>query len=183
MKRLNSKYIILGLIFIVIVISFPLIMDRWIIGNSIESNIDNSDWVSFLGSYIGAILGGIFTFIGVKITLYNSVEKKKQRDMLALQLKLTYKDINRFANSDPKVKYPIQQFLVDKGWADRLASIHSNISEKDFQNIYMWFTALEFLKTHQDENGLVKASIIKTSFGNVLSDIPEMVERLEKSSI
>lgn len=47
----------------------------------------------------------------------------------------------------------------------------------------MWFTALEFLKTHQDENGLVKASIIKTSFGNILSDIPEIIARLEKLSI
>lgn len=158
-------------------------MDKWIIGNSIESNISNSDWVSFLGSYIGAILGGIFTFIGVKVTLYNSDEKKKQKDMLVLQLKLTYKDINNFANSDPDFKYPIQQLLVDSSWPDRLASIHSNISEKDFQNIYMWFTSLEYLKMHQDEKGLVKASIIKRSFGGILDDVPEMIERLEKSRI
>ncbi|AGL03767.1 hypothetical protein Desgi_4539 [Desulfoscipio gibsoniae DSM 7213] len=183
MKRLNFKYILFGLAFIGIVITFPLIMDRWIIGNTVYSNIDNSVWVSFFGSYIGAILGGIFTFIGVKITLYNSVEKEKQRDMLVLQLKLTYNDIYRFANSNPENKYPIQQFLVDKGWPDRLATIHSNINRKDFQNIYMWFAALEFLKTHQDENGLVKASIIKASFGDILSDVSELIERLEKSSI
>ncbi|WP_077369461.1 hypothetical protein [Anaerosalibacter sp. Marseille-P3206] len=132
MKRLNLKYIIFGLTFIIIVSIFPLIIDRLIIGNTVYSNISNSDWVSFLGSYIGAILGGIFTFIGVKITLYNGIEKKKQRDMLVLQLKLTYNDINRFANSDPEIKYPIQQFLVDKSWPDRLAAIHSNISEEDF---------------------------------------------------
>lgn len=183
MKKLNSKYIIPGLIFLIIVIIFPVIMDKWIIGNSIESNISNSDWVSFLGSYIGAILGGIFTFIGVKVTLYNSDEKKKQKDMLVLQLKLTYKDIKGFVEGDITNKYPIHQFLIDKSWSDRLASIHSNLSEKDFQNIYMWFTSLDFLKTHQDENGLVKASIIKTTFEGVISDIPDMIERLEKSSI
>ena len=63
MKRLNLKYIIFGLTFIIIVSIFPLIIDRLIIGNTVYSNISNSDWVSFLGSYIGAILGGIFTFI------------------------------------------------------------------------------------------------------------------------
>ncbi|WP_159436132.1 hypothetical protein [Anaerosalibacter sp. Marseille-P3206] len=47
----------------------------------------------------------------------------------------------------------------------------------------MWFTALEFLKTHQDENGLVKASIIKRSFGGILDDVPKMIKRLEKSRI
>lgn len=61
MKKTNLKYISLAIIFILLVIGIPVMVDKFIIGNNIQSNITNSDWVSFLGSYIGAILGGVFT--------------------------------------------------------------------------------------------------------------------------
>ena len=41
----------------------------------------------------------------------------------------------------------------------------------------MWFSSLDFLKTHQDEKGLVKASTIKTTFGEIIEDIPDMIEK------
>lgn len=82
MKRLNLKFILLGLAFIFIVSIFPLMMDRWIIGNTVYSNINNSDWVSFLGSYIGAILGGICTLLALHITIKN--ENAKHKELLKL---------------------------------------------------------------------------------------------------
>ena len=94
MEKVNLKYIGLGVVFVLLVVGIPVIMDKYIIGNNVPSNIDNSDWVSFLGSYIGAVLGGIFTFIGIKITLYN------KKTCLSLNL-LTYEkdEIERFCSS------------------------------------------------------------------------------------
>ncbi|TMN21883.1 hypothetical protein [Lentibacillus cibarius] len=179
----KSKNFLL-IVLIIVVLFFPVIANlmffSW--GTTI-TNGDTNTWIGFFASYYGAVLGGVFTFLGVRMTLYNGLEKRKQRDLLVLQLKLSYEDIKSFANSSPETKYPIQQFLIDQNWVDRLGTIHSNISEEDFRNIYIWFSSLDFLKTHQDKKGLVKASIIKTSFGEVILDIPEVIDRLERASI
>lgn len=175
---------ILIILFALVVIFFPIIINFTVLNwETAFTNGDTNTWLTFFASYYGAVLGGVFTFLGVRMTLYNRADKRKQRDLLVLELRLTYKDIKTFADSEPDIKYPIQQFLVDQHWLDRLTSIQSNISEKDFQIIYMWFTSLDFLKTHQDEKGLVKASIIKTSFGKVIEDFPNVIERLKKASI
>lgn len=69
MGKSNIKKVLGGLAFVIGVITFPIVMDKWIIGNSIPSNISNSDWVSFLGNYAGGILGGIFTLVALYITI------------------------------------------------------------------------------------------------------------------
>lgn len=74
MKGIKRNYIVLGILFVVLVFGIPLVMDKCIIGNNYKSNISNSDWVSFLGSYLGAILGGLFALIAIYIT-YNQNNK------------------------------------------------------------------------------------------------------------
>lgn len=64
MKR--KKWIIFGIVFIV---GIPLLLDWFIIGNSIPSNISNSDWISFFGGYIGAIIGASVSLIGIYATI------------------------------------------------------------------------------------------------------------------
>lgn len=44
-------------------------IDYLIIGNNIYSNISNSDWVSFLGGYVGTIIGCIVSLIGILWTI------------------------------------------------------------------------------------------------------------------
>ena len=73
----------LAIIMIVIAtfgIGFPFFMDRFIIGNQIESNIGNSEWVSFLGGYIGSFLGGVLAIIGVVFTIqyYKGQEEREK---------------------------------------------------------------------------------------------------------
>jgi hypothetical protein len=40
---------------ITIAIAIPLVLDFFVFGNNISSNIDNDVWAGFLGSYIGGI--------------------------------------------------------------------------------------------------------------------------------
>lgn len=173
-----------NIIFIAVVMLFPIIANLFLF--SWGTNITNGKldtWILFFASYYGAIGGGLFTFLGVSMTLNNPVEKRKQRKLLLLQLKLIHKDINMFAKADGKNKYPISQFLVDQKWLDRLGTIHNDISEEDFQNIYMWYVSLDYLKSHQDENGLVSGRIINNLFREVLDDMPLIIERLKKKII
>lgn len=54
---------------IITIVSLPLVLDWLIIGNSFPSNIANSDWVSFFGGYIGAIVGAIVSLVGIVATI------------------------------------------------------------------------------------------------------------------
>lgn len=55
---------------IILVISMPFILDVWLYStHKYDSHLTSAEWSSFNGSYIGAIMGGIVTLIGVWITI------------------------------------------------------------------------------------------------------------------
>lgn len=88
----NWRYIT-GILLTLIVI--PVIIDWFIIGNKIPSNISNENWVSFLGSYVGGISGGVFSIIGVFITIQyfrdkDDEEKKAKNQLMIEQIKKEY---------------------------------------------------------------------------------------------
>lgn len=56
MNRKDKMKIVLPFVLLAIVV--PIIIDLIIFGNSFPSNIDNASWASFLGSFLGAIIGG-----------------------------------------------------------------------------------------------------------------------------
>ena len=66
---MKKGYLILGAI--LLLAGVPLFLDFVVFGNSIPSNISNSDWAGFLGSY----LGGISTLAAVFITIHDSNKK------------------------------------------------------------------------------------------------------------
>lgn len=79
---MKKKIIILCVSIVVLIIAIPLGIDWLIIGNSFPSNIDNHDWVGFLGGYVGAIIGAIFSFIGIIITIrYTRMENRHDREL------------------------------------------------------------------------------------------------------
>ena len=80
MKR---KRIITGIIiFLVIIITLPILIDWLILGNDIPSNVSNADWIGFLGGYVGAILGAIVSLIGIMITIkYTNEQNKQDREL------------------------------------------------------------------------------------------------------
>lgn len=44
------------------------------------SNLNNAEWASFLGSYVGGILGGLGTLIAVFITVKDSKESQLKNE-------------------------------------------------------------------------------------------------------
>ena len=73
-----KKYIIWFLIVsLIVVVAFPLALDKYILGNSFPSNVTNSDWVGFFGGYSGAILGGFISLIGIVFTIRFTREQNR----------------------------------------------------------------------------------------------------------
>lgn len=83
-KRYKSWFFIS----IFIIVGFPFVMDKLIVGNDLPSNISNSEWVSFLGSYVGAILGSIASVVGIIITIeYTKKETSRDREIAEARLR------------------------------------------------------------------------------------------------
>lgn len=104
-KRTYIKYGVLVIMAIIIISITPLMIDYLIIGNDFPSNIDNDEWVSFLGSYIGAVIGSIATLIGIIITLnFTTKQTKEEREFI---LKQTYEE--RRLSIVPYFKYTMYE--------------------------------------------------------------------------
>lgn len=54
----RKKLILLILTFVMVAVVIPIMLDLFIFGNNCPSNIDNNTRASFLGSFLGAIIGG-----------------------------------------------------------------------------------------------------------------------------
>lgn len=70
------KYIIYVCIAIVLI---PIFIDFIILGNKFPSNVNNNDWIGFLGSYVGALIGAVITLVGVIMTI-NYTRKEANED-------------------------------------------------------------------------------------------------------
>lgn len=71
------KILILICLFLILLVGLPYIINREIIGNDFFSKASNDGWVSFWGSYLGGMIGGVGTLIAVYFTIKDS---KKQLD-------------------------------------------------------------------------------------------------------
>lgn len=91
-----KKSIIIGSIFLVFLV-IPYLIDFFVIGNeTVKINVKNSDFFSFLGSYLGAGFGALITILGTlwvnKIErnlkenkeFYEKVEKTRKINLLFL---------------------------------------------------------------------------------------------------
>ena len=78
------KYpVLLICLVIVLIILIPIGIDHLIIGNGIYSNISNSDWVSFLGSYIGSLIGAGVSVVGIFMTIkFSEKQSKNDREFM-----------------------------------------------------------------------------------------------------
>lgn len=77
-RKAKKTYIIAIFISLAVIVLIPFLMDHCMIGNSFSSNITNSQWVTFLGSYIGGALGGALAIAGVLITIRHYKKQEEQ---------------------------------------------------------------------------------------------------------
>lgn len=94
-------------IFLITIIAIPFIIDWWIIGNDFSSNISNSDWVGFLGGYIGAILGAVFSMVGIAWTIKFTREQNRADRELQVRpcFDIRYRNVEHFCYTNTWLGY------------------------------------------------------------------------------
>lgn len=85
-------------LFALIVVNLPLLLDWCIFNNDYPSNLTNGEWAGFLGGYIGAVLGGFFSLLGIAWTIrFTRKESKKDRELqIRPYLDILYHDTDKF---------------------------------------------------------------------------------------
>lgn len=82
----NKKIVCLTiLVTALVLVTFPILLDVFVFGNNLPSNLSNGEWASFLGSYVGAVIGGIVSLIGIALTIQftreeNESAKREQKE-------------------------------------------------------------------------------------------------------
>ena len=83
MKR--KLIVLIAVIVLVVVIECPILIDAFIFGNTVPSNITNGEWAGFLGSYLGAIIGAIVSLLGIAATIvFTNNQNRKDRELQVL---------------------------------------------------------------------------------------------------
>lgn len=78
----NKKAFYIALVSLLFILLLPLIIDWVIVGNNFPSNVSNSDWVGFLGGYIGVIIGAVVSLVGIIMTIrFTNNENKIDREL------------------------------------------------------------------------------------------------------
>lgn len=81
MKLLKKRpYLIIAILFIILLLFVPYVVNK-LMGISITHiHGDSNTWITFLGSYIGSIVSGIITFLGVLLSLeFTKSQSKKDK--------------------------------------------------------------------------------------------------------
>lgn len=104
MKNIKIWRIIIA---IALIIAIPLLLDWLVFGNEISSNISNEAWASFLGSYSGAILGGVFSLLGIILTIrFTQKENHEQRRIqVAPYLNISFEKTEQLKTYENELDY------------------------------------------------------------------------------
>ena len=101
MGKLIKNISIIISIYVIVGVVLPVIFKFTIFENNMLSNLNNAEWASFLGSYVGGILGGLGTLIAVFITVKDSKESQLKNDQdTTMRIEEDRKERNRERDED-----------------------------------------------------------------------------------
>ena len=80
-------YIIVVFLFLLALVLLPVLLDKFVFGNDIQSNLTNGEWAGFLGSYFGGIIGGMASMLGIYMTIKTSDRRREE------ELELQYRPV------------------------------------------------------------------------------------------
>ncbi len=133
MKTKDSlkQSIILLAVYAIIAIVTPIILKCTVFENSVYSQLSNEGWASFLGSYVGGVLGGFGTLLAMFITLRNTIEIQRRNKIDSdNQIKQSNYERERDYNRDKatREKERIEDFKakeqeIRRAFADEIARL------------------------------------------------------------
>lgn len=201
----NKKYLKYAILLLILSITVPILTDYLIIGNRFTSNINNHEWVTFLGSYIGALIGSTATLIGILITLKFTREQANEDRRLALAPYLKYtmnektlldrkhdirifhvidENYNTYVNATISIKNigmgPVLYFYVNNiTFNDQLFNFTINGNNDVLEKNSEWLMLIDF-RLRLDE--IKNETLIKTPPGSLVEYKPP-IECMKKEGV
>lgn len=99
-KNYRQEIIIGGIWGLLAIVAIPWLLEYLIYRNSYVSVLSNETWSGFLGSYLGGIIGGLFTLLAVYFTtkqtrlIQSKIEQQQAQDRLNFEKKEREKYVN-----------------------------------------------------------------------------------------
>ena len=146
--RRNGYIIVIIIVSIIICIAIPFILNSFVFN---KANISSSNWLIFIGSYMGGIISGLATLVAVIISLNISRNVQAESELRENSLIIYYdlilgsNDLKRlYINSKNKefMNIPSRMFF-SKEWISNVAKISRNIRDTD--KLYKLYTDLEIV--------------------------------------
>jgi len=146
--RRNGHIIVIIIVSIIICIAIPFILNSFVFN---KANISSSNWLIFIGSYMGGIISGLATLVAVIISLNISRNVQAESELRENSLIVYYdlilgsNDLKRlYINSKNKefMNIPSRMFF-SKEWISNVAKISRNIRDTD--KLYKLYTDLEIV--------------------------------------
>lgn len=143
---------------------------------------------SLIGALIGGTIGGVGSYLGGiegarrNFDLISDQDKKHARLRLLKHLRFTYRLLRAIIRENRNATR-ISLLTYDKCWPEQVAKI-DNITDKEFEEIILWFTRLDALQHAALKNqGLLLTHRVKREFTeenlNKMDKIIKRVSNLE----
>jgi hypothetical protein len=142
-------------------------------------------WIGFLGAVFGGAVGGLFTYLGVKLTLNTQQDLRKfemesHKKMLLTQLKFT-RDVMSGLQSIGSKSLNASYLVYDQDWHKH--TLYTDFNKDEFRILVNWFHLMHMIEKEARKNfdGSIAADYILKKF-NVESNLPGIEALIEKIS-
>lgn len=195
MKHNPTTHIGFGMLLgigISIALFFPFIPN--ISNSSVEIfTPDTGVFFSYYGTIFGGLVGGMFTYLGVRMSLddrkYMEKKKsKKNRDMLLVQLRHSYTQLGNYPdidvgmNGQQIVFCMIPKLVIDDNWNEYLINIEG-LSQSDNIAIRKWIEGLQELDKKRASKSAITPTDLKLFTPKSLADrIKSIIDKLESDN-
>ncbi|MBP3383835.1 MAG: hypothetical protein J6M22_00040 [Firmicutes bacterium] len=151
------------LLVVFLIAGIPWLMEHLVIRNNYKSVIGNSEWVGFLSSYLGGVIGGFITLGGVFLTLKfyrkqdkDKIRSEKKQQMTALywffQFKIEivqswFSSYEEMENETPAI--PVGDLLTKDDFVfcfERLESVQEVFGQEPAEKMMNFYSELDSLQ-------------------------------------
>lgn len=187
MKKNETPWSILLLA--ILAVLCPLLLDWFIFGNNVPSSLTNGEWASFLGSYLGAVIGGGVSLTGIVMTIRftkqeNEIERSRQGK---LEKKAQEKELHQMvAELDYFIMESGEAFLLDLSESLMLERISfSKFEQANYKmlkeaNKLQVYAELRAQATSNEKLCFQKAFESIGAYANQLIDVAERINKEAK---
>lgn len=182
---MKKKTFIFITMVLIVFVAIPLLMDNFLFGNNFSTNLDNSEWSGFLGSYVGSLIGAIATIAGVRYGFYLDSKKQIESEIWENSLIVYYDlvlgltDLKKLYISLYNVSFtniPTKMFFSNE-WIKNVAKISG--TEKSTEKIYKLYGDLVSVSSQLELKNQLKGKESNTfsyeAFGFIVTTVSQRI--------